>query len=82
MVHTVLTAERIKKLTFQKHFWTLHLLETPQIKPDFQIAITCGSGHKTLFLQNIEAECLISAEVWVASLVDVVVNSLMTGLLV
>lgn len=40
VVHTILIAESIKKPTFHKHFCTLHLLETPQIQPDFQIAIT------------------------------------------
>lgn len=39
-VHTVLVAEPIKKPTFHKHFCTSHLLESPQIQPDFQIVIT------------------------------------------
>lgn len=38
---------------------------TPQIQPDFHIAITYESGYKTsyFFLQNTEAECLISVGV-------------------
>lgn len=66
--HTILIAEPIKKSTLQIH---LSIFQPAQIQPDFQNTITYCSRYKTpyFFLQNTEAECLISFEVLIASLI-------------